>query len=331
MTASLVTGGSGFIGSHLVAALAERGERVRILDIAEPVDPPAGVEFRRGSILDAGAVASALTGMDRLYHLAALPQLWCRDNALFDRVNAEGTEIVLAAAERAGLSRIVHCSTEAVLIGRHRIERVDEAAAPGLDAMAGPYCRSKFRAEQAALAAAARGLPVVVVNPTAPIGPGDRGPTPPTAMLRLFLGGGPRLILDCVLNLVDVRDAALGHILAAERGRVGERYILGGADIRLAELAAHLDRLAGRAPIRRHFVPGGVALAAARVEEWLSDHVTGRPPTAPLTGVRLALAGGGFSSAKAAAELGYQPRPLDVSLRDAASWLMPGRCPSRLC
>ena len=196
-------------------------------------------------------------------------------------------------------------------------ERLDEHADPGLEALAGPYCRSKYLAEQDALAAAARGLPVVVVNPTAPIGPGDRLPTPPNAMLRLFRRGGPRLILDCVLNLVDVRDVAQGMILAAERGRVGERYILGGTDIGLGDLAERIDRLCGRVPLRRHSVPPALALAAARVEEWLSDHVTRRPPTASVTGVRLALGGGGFDSGKAMRELGYTVRPLEASLRAA--------------
>ncbi|MDQ2104689.1 NAD-dependent epimerase/dehydratase family protein [Azospirillum isscasi] len=323
MGITLVTGGSGFIGGHLVAALAARGERVRILDRQDPPDPlPPGVEFRRGSILDEAAVARALDGVERVYHLAAVALLWDRDPAVFDRVNRQGTRVLLDAAARApGLRRFIHCSTEAVMIGhpppRRLPPRLNEDADPGLEALAGPYCRSKYRAEQDALAAAARGLPVVVVNPTAPIGPGDRLPTPPNAMLRLFRGGGPRLILDCVLNLVDVRDVAQGMILAAERGRIGERYILGGTDIALGDLARRIDRLCGREPVRRRPVPPALALAAARVEEWLSDHVTRRPPTASVTGVRLALGGGGFDSGKAMRELGYTVRPLEASLREA--------------
>jgi len=204
---------------------------------------------------------------------------------------------------------------------RHSDDARDESAILSLAEMAGPYCRSKLLAEQAALAAARRGLPVVVVNPTAVIGPGDRTGTPPSAMLRLFMPGGPRLILDCTLNFVDVRDVADGILLAAEAGRTGERYTLGGTNIRLSDLAARIDRLAGRPPRTRYGIPGLLALAAAHVDEWWSDHVSGRPPTAPVTGVRLAIAGGGFDCSKAVAELGYAPRPFDESLADALAWL----------
>ncbi|MBP2314823.1 NAD-dependent epimerase/dehydratase family protein [Azospirillum soli] len=317
MATALVTGGSGFIGGHLVAALTARGERVRILDVCEPANAPPGVEFRHGSILDPEAAARAMEGVEQVFHLAAHAQLWLPDPADFDRVNREGTRIVLDAARRVGVRRFLHCSTEAVLVGAPPARRLDESADPGIEDLAGPYCRSKWLAEREALAAARDGLPVVVVNPTAPIGPGDRTPTPPTAMLRLFQAGGPRLILDCTLNLVDVRDVAAGMLLVAERGRVGERYLLGGTDIRLAELAARIDRLMGRPVAKRYAVPGGVALVAARVEEWLSDHVTRRPPHAPVTGVRLALGAGGFDSGKAMRELGYRTRPLEETLADA--------------
>ncbi|CAO3424870.1 NAD-dependent epimerase/dehydratase family protein [Azospirillum doebereinerae] len=319
MGLSLVTGGSGFIGSHLVAALVERGERVRILDVTLPNAPPPGVTVLHGSVLDREAVANACEGVSRVFHLAAVAQLWQRDPSVFESVNRDGTRIVLAAAEKAGVSRFVHCSTESVL---NRGASADERSDSGLATMAGPYCRSKYLAEREALAAAAKGMPVVVVNPTAPIGPGDRTPTPPTAMLRLFLGGGPRLILECTLNLVHVRDVADGMILAAERGVVGERYILGGSDVRLSDLAARLDRLAGRDPRRRWTIPGRLALAAAMLDEWVSDHLTHRPPRAPATGVRLALAAGRVDSTKAIRTLGYSPRSLGDTLTDTVGWLM---------
>lgn len=321
MGLSLVTGGSGFIGGHLVAALTERGERVRILDVAAPDAPPPGVTVISGSVLDRDSVARAVDGTDRVFHLAATAQLWHRDWSVFERINLGGTRTVLEAAAQAGVRRFVHCSTESVLHAGRGRRPVDERSDPGLEAMAGPYCRSKYLAEKEALAAAAAGLPVVVVNPTAPIGPGDRAPTPPTAMLRLFLRGGPRLILDCTLNLVHVRDVADGMILAAERGAVGERYILGGSDVRLADLAARIDRLAGRRPRRRWTVPGPLALAAATVDEWISDHLSHRPPRAPVTGVRLALAATGVDGGKAAREIGFRARPLDDALADAVAWL----------
>lgn len=318
MEPSLVTGGSGFIGSHLVEALVGRGERVRILDTAPPRELLPNATFLHGSVLDHEAAARACDGVRQVFHLAAMAQLWHRDPSVFDAVNHGGTRIMLAAAAKAGVRRFVHCSTESVLNGR---EAVDDGFNPGLEAMAGPYCRSKYLAEREALAAARR-MPVVIVNPTAPIGPGDHTPTPPTAMLRLLLNGGPRLILNCNLNLVDVRDVAAGMILAAERGVVGERYILGGKNLTLSDLASRIDRLAGRRCRRRWPIPGRLALAAAMLEEWMSDHITHRPPYAPATGVRLAIAAGFVDSTKAMRELGYNPRPLDNTLADAVAWLM---------
>ncbi|MFP5517599.1 MAG: NAD-dependent epimerase/dehydratase family protein [Alphaproteobacteria bacterium] len=318
MEPSLVTGGSGFIGSHLVAALVERGEHVRILDTALPRDLLPNVTFLHGSVLDQETVARACDGVRQVFHLAATAQLWHRDPSVFDAVNHGGTRTVLAAAAKAGVRRFVHCSTESVLNGR---EPVDDDSNPRIETMAGPYCRSKYLAEREALAAARR-MPVVIVNPTAPIGPGDHTPTPPTAMLRLFLNGGPRLILNCNLNLVDVRDVAGGMILAAERGAVGERYILGGNNLTLSDLAHRIDRLAGRRCRRRWPIPGRLALAAAMLEEWMSDHITHRPPRAPATGVRLAIAAGFVDSTKAMRELGYHPRSLDNALADAVAWLM---------
>ena len=326
MALSLVTGGSGFIGNHLVALLAARGERVRILDTCAPAVLPPGVEMMRGSILDPAAVDAALDGVRVLYHVAGLPQLWLPDKTAFDRVNRQGSECVLARAAGHRLERIVHCSTEAVLVGHRPASPISETVGLSLADMAGPYCRSKFRAEQAALAAAAAGQPVVVANPTAVIGPGEgmsdrNGPAPPMAMLALFLRGGPRLILDCTLNLVDVRDVAAGLALAAEHGVPGERYLIGGTNIRLSELTRRLDRLAGRKPRKRWSIPGGLALAFAHLDEWVSDHVSGRPPTAPVTGVRLAIASGRFDTGKAVSQLRFQARPFAETLADTVAWL----------
>lgn len=323
MPSCLITGGCGFIGRHLVRLLLARGERVRVLDLADgPAEEHPAVELIRASTLDSAAVERALRGIDRLYHLAAVPHLWSADKGQFERVNHRGTEVVLTAAARADLERIVHCSTYAVLVGRRRLsgQAVDETALLGSDDMAGPYCRSKCRAEHAALAAARRGLPVVVVNPTAVLGPGDDNLTPPTEMLRLLLNGGPGFFLDCPLNFVDVRDVALGHLLAAERGRIGERYLLGGTNLTMRQLLALLSGLTGL-PMPRRAIPPWVALAVAHVSETLADHVTHRPPTAPLTGVRLALQSAAVDAGKAARELGLAPRPLAETLADAIGWL----------
>jgi dihydroflavonol-4-reductase len=317
---SLVTGGGGFIGRHLVTLLRDRGETVRVLDIADIPDPPEGVEVIRGSILDEARVAGALKGMDRLYHVAANPNLWAADPSGFLETNHRGTEIVLAAAARADLERIVHTSTESILKSYRRPnpEMVDETVAWTVDDMPGPYCRSKFLAEQAALRAAAGGLPVVIVNPTMPIGPGDLNQTPPTRMLLGFLTGKTPAFLECRFNLVDARDVAQGHVLAADKGRIGERYILGGTNLRMSELLSELASLTGIAMPRRR-LPYPVALGFAVLSETWAN-ITKKPPVAPITGVRLAHTPMLFSSSKAIAALGLPQTPLRTTLTDAIDW-----------
>ena len=319
---NLVTGGGGFIGRHLVRLLVERGEAVRVLDIAGAEGLPATVDVMQGSVLDAAALDRALAGVDRLYHLAANPNLWNRDHGVFARTNHEGTRQVLAAVTRSRVSRVVYTSTESVLKscrvstrdGR-RAGPADETVALDPQDMPGPYCRSKFLAEQEALAAARSGLPVVVVNPTMPIGPGDVHLTPPTRMLLGFLNGSTPAYLDCAFNLVDVRDAALGHLLAAERGRTGERYILGGTNIGMAALLQFLAEVTGLA-MPQWRVPYGVAIIVAVVEEGIAA-LTGRTPTAPLTGVRLARTPSVFDCSKAIERLGLPQTPLRTSVVDA--------------
>ncbi|MCC6891083.1 MAG: NAD-dependent epimerase/dehydratase family protein [Hyphomicrobiales bacterium] len=319
----LVTGGSGFIGSHLVAALVGRGGRVRVLDLIAPEIPTAEVEFIPGSILDDSALARAMAGVRRVYHLAGIAQLWTRDRADFNRINTAGTTAVVRAALSAGVERIVHCSTEAILLpqrGRGAATLVDESVQATMADMPGPYTRSKLAAEQGVLDAARAGADAVVVNPTVPIGPGDRNRTPPAAMLAMFINGGTPAYLDCVLNLVDVRDVAAGMVLAGQHGRRGERYILGGENVALGDLLQRLERVAGRSMPKRR-VPGWLALASAAVAERIADW-TGRPPAATREGVRLALRSQPFDSRKARDELGYVPRPLDAALADAVAWLM---------
>jgi dihydroflavonol-4-reductase len=319
---SVVTGGSGFIGRHLVRLLAEKGHALRVLDlVASPgLDPRA--EFFQGSILDAALVRRVLTDADYVFHLAANPDLWAPDKRTFHETNYVGTCVVLEEAERAHLRRFVHCSTESILKGVRNGGRAlaNESVSRTVADMPGPYCRSKFLAERAALAAAGRGLPVVIVNPTLPIGPGDLRLTPPTRMLLDFVNGENPAYLDFATNMIDVRDAALGHWLAAERGRVSERYILGGENVRLSQVLAMLSDLTGlRMPRLR--VPYALALAAAAISELMADFVTRRPPKAPLTGVRLAGTSMTFDCARAEQELGLQPRPIRRALADAVVWL----------
>ncbi|MFQ5954107.1 MAG: NAD-dependent epimerase/dehydratase family protein [Kiloniellales bacterium] len=330
---NLVTGGAGFIGSHLVRLLAESGERVRILDIADPGPVAPGVEVIRGSITDAETVRRSLIGVDRLYHLAANPELWTRDPLDYVRVNIEGTRIVLDEAARRDLERIVFTSTESVLKS-HRQAHVngssDGSAELSLDDMAGPYCRSKFLAERLAFAAIERGQPIVVVNPTMPVGPGDHHMTPPMQMLLRFLEGKAPAYLESEFNLIHVRDAAVGHVLAADKGRIGERYVLGAENLKLSEVIAILGEISGL-PMPRHRIPYWLAITTATISELISDRITGRPPVAPVTGVRLAATSLSFDCSKAVRELGLPQTPARQALAEAFEWFVrEGRLKRRL-
>lgn len=319
---SLVTGGLGFIGRHLVALLRERGEQVRVLDLQAPDREAAGDEYLTGSVTDAALLREAVRGVDTVYHLAAPAELWAAGRAAFEPVHRMGTRNVLDAAAAEGVARVVHCSTESVLKrrGGSRVPaRVDESLRLTERQMCGAYCRGKLLAENEALRAARRGLPVVVVNPSIPVGPGDRLLTPPTRMILGFLNGRYPAFLDCLLNLVDVRDVALGHVLAAERGRCGERYLLSHVNLRLSALLALLETMSGL-PMPRRRIPYGVAWGISAAGELLARHVTRRPPAAPLTGVRLARSATLFDNGKARHELGLTFRPLPESLADALAW-----------
>ena len=321
MAKSLVTGGSGFIGRHLVSALLERGDTLRIFDEYAPPATAANVEFHRGSIDDRPALLAALDGVDRVFHLAGIAHLWTPNPADFDRVNRAGTETLLSAAAESGIGRIVHCSTESILMPPQCADKpIDENISLQLSDMAGPYTRSKFAGEQRARAAARAGLPVVIVNPTVPLGAGDHRITPPTALLARFIEGGRSASLECTLNLVDVRDVAEGMILAAEHGRIGERYILGGQNLSMRELAVLIGRFTGKAanPI---WIPPWLALSAGLIGEWLANHLTHSTPAATAEGVRLALRSSPLDIGKARRELGYAPRPIEPALARALEWL----------
>lgn len=316
---ALVTGGAGFIGQHVVAALAARGARVRVLDLAEPRGLPDSAEVLRGSVLDGDLLARAMKGCDWIFHLAAIPHLWIRNKRDYLQVNLEGTRAVLATAAALGVKRFVHTSTEAVLAGTADAElRVDGTVPPRLADMPGAYSRSKLLAEEAVLAAAAAGLPTLVVSPTAPLGPGDAALTPPTRLLLDLLNGRLPAYLDCMLNLADVRDIAEGHVLAAEQGTVGMRYLLGGENLRFSALAARLAAMTGLAMPRRR-IPWWLAWASAAIGETLADHVTHKAPAASLNGVRLVRRPLLFDSRLARGTLGWHTRPLAQTLADAVA------------
>jgi len=318
---SLVTGGGGFIGSHLVKQLLEQGETVRVLELPD-VHLSSEVEVVRGSICDASTVRKALNGVQRLYHLAANSNLWANDKCEFQRVNLEGTRTILTEAAKHDLEKIVYTSTESILTGStNKNVSVDAEAQLMVNEMPGPYCRSKFLAEQAAFKAAHDGLPVVIVAPTLPIGPGDNRLTPPTRMILDFINGGIPAYLNCGLNMVDVRDVARGHILAAKHGRPGERYILGHENLFLSELLHRIEEITGLS-MPKFRVSYLVALVVSAFCEFIADHITHRPPMAPMNGVRLSRRPMFFNSDKAVQELGFLQTPIRLALADEIKWLI---------
>jgi len=319
----LVTGGTGFVGANLVRELVALGAGVRVLarrgsDRRALTGVP--VEFVEGDLLDRPSLARAARGTDMLYHVAADYRLWVREPAELHRVNVEGTRAVLEAAGEAGVRRIVYTSTVGALgIPRDGSLGTEDTPVTLAD-MVGPYKSSKFLAERIAVELAQRGLPVVIVNPSAPIGPWDVKPTPTGKMIVDFMRGRMFATLDTGLNIVHVRDVARGHVLAAERGRVGERYILGHArgNLSLTEIGRVLGELTGR-PAPRLRVPYAVAWCGAACTEAVA-RLTGRPPAVPLTAVRMARKRMYFSPAKAVRELGLPQTDPRQALHDAVRW-----------
>jgi len=318
----LVTGASGFVGWHVARQLLERGERVRAL-VRDPVRSAQalaelpGVDTVPGDLRDEGSLASAVAGCGIVYHVAADYRLWAPRPEEMYRSNVDGTRSLLAAARKAGVERCVYTSTVGC-IGMRNGEVGSEDTPAGLEEMQGPYKRSKFLAEQVAIEFAREGFPVVIVNPTAPLGDHDFRPTPTGKIVVDFLRGAMPAYLDTGLNVVYVGDVAAGHLLACERGRMGERYILGGENLTLQQIFGKLEEVTGmRAPRVR--IPYAVAYAAGVASTgWAA--VTGKEPRAPLDGVRMARKKMWVRHDKAARELGYSARPAVEALRRAAEW-----------
>jgi len=318
---ALVTGGTGFVGANVVRELLAQGRAVRVL--ARPGSDRraiAGldVEIGEGDLLDPASLRRAVKGVNSVFHVAADYRLWARHPEELHRVNVGGTRAVLEAAGEAGVSRVVYTSTVGALGIPGDGTPGTEATPVSLRDMVGPYKASKFLAEQVALGFAHQGLPVVVVNPSAPVGPWDVKPTPTGRMVVDFLEGKMVATLDTGLNLVHVRDVARGHLLAAERGKIGEKYILGNRNISLAEIGVLLSEIAGIRPPRLR-IPYWVAWSAALSMEAVA-RVTGAPPRVPLTAVRMAKKRMYFSPARAVRELGLPQTDVRDALRDAAEW-----------
>ncbi len=285
-----------------VRALCRPGSTVRQLD----------VEQVSGDLRDPASLKRAAQGCSRVFHIAADYRLWSKNpQDLYDS-NVEGTRHLLAAAKDA--ERIVYTST----VGCIAMPHGDESSPVTINEMTGHYKRSKWLAEQVALDAARAGLPVVIVNPTAPIGDHDTKPTPTGKIIVDFVAGRLPAFVDTGLNLVDARDVALGHLLAAEKGRVGERYILGCENLTLEQILTRLSPMANR-PAPRVKLPYAVAYAAGFVTTAWAN-LTGQQPVAPMEGVKMARKKMFVSHAKAARELGYAPNPVDAALQRAVTW-----------
>jgi dihydroflavonol-4-reductase len=319
---TVVTGGTGFVGAAVVRAALDRGHRVRVL--ARPgadrrllADRP--VEWAEGDLTDPASLARCLSGCGLLLHVAAFYSLWARDRRLFYDINVEGTRRILQAAAEAGVARVVYTSTVGALGIPLDGTPGTEATPVAVTDMVGDYKRSKFLAEAVARDFARQGLPVTIVNPSTPVGPGDLKPTPTGQMIVDFLRGKMWASLDTGLNLADVDDVAAGHLLAAERGRPGERYILGGRNLILQEIFAILGRLSGIRPPRFQ-VSAGLILPLAHLTEWLADHVTGRPPLVAVDAVRMAKKRMFFDGSRAVRELGLPQSPVEDALGRAVAW-----------
>jgi dihydroflavonol-4-reductase len=313
----LVTGATGFVGWHVAKRLIDRGEKVRLL-VRDPKRlRELEAETVVGDLRSPEAMRNAVVGCSVVYHVAADYRLWAKRSEELYQSNVEGTRNLLEAARQSGVERVVYTSTVGC-IGIPKDRPGDEQTPVHLNDMTGSYKRSKFLAEQVALEFSRSGFPVVIVNPTAPVGDHDFKPTPTGKIVVDFLKRKLPAYVDTGLNVVDVRDTAEGHLLACGKGIPGERYILGGENLTLRQIFEKLEVISGlkapsvRLPYSAAYVVGLVSTAWAKV--------TGIEPVAPIDAVRMAKKKMWVSQAKAAGELGFQPGPADAALRRAVDW-----------
>jgi dihydroflavonol-4-reductase len=318
---TLVTGATGFVGSHVARQLVAAGDAVRVLVRASSnlaVLENLQVEPVEGDLRDGASLERALRGVRRVYHVAADYRLWTPKPAEIYESNVEGTRRLLAAAHRAGVERIVYTSTVATIAVPRHGALPNEGTQATVAEMIGHYKRSKFLAEQVAVEAARGGVPVVIVNPTAPVGPGDWKPTPTGRIILDFLQGKMPAYVDTGLNVAAVEDVAAGHLLAAEKGRIGERYILGARNMTLKQILDALAAITGR-PAPRVRLPHAIALVAGYADEFYS-RLTGREPQIPVEGVKMSRHKMFVESDKATRELGYKPGKVEAALERAVRW-----------
>ncbi|WP_152045781.1 hopanoid-associated sugar epimerase [Aureimonas psammosilenae] len=318
----LVTGASGFLGSAIARTFAREGFAVRAL--VRGTSPRTnldveGLQTVTGDLTDAASLAQAIRGARYLVHAAADYRLWAKEPSELYRSNVEGTRLLMQAALEEGVQRVVYTSSVAVLAPpREAGRRSTETDGLSVENAIGAYKRSKVLAEEVVRDFAGRGLPVVIVNPSTPIGPRDVKPTPTGRVIVEAASGRMPAFVDTGLNLAHVDDVAEGHLLALRRGRIGERYILGGEDVALSDMLAEIARQLGRKPPTVRLPVGAVMPLAALAEGWA--RVTGKPPFVSFDALRMARYRMFFDDAKARRELGYTSRPYSEAIADALSW-----------
>lgn len=324
MAVTVVTGGTGFVGSHLVRMLCERGASVRLLvRSTSRLDVLSGLTFETviGDLRDADSLNALCADCSVLYHVAADYRLWARDSRELYESNVDGTANLLHAAQECGVRRVVYTSTVGCLGNPGNGVPGSEDTPVQLSDMAGNYKRSKFLAEQVAMDYSSRGLDVVVVNPSTPVGPADHKPSPTGQIIVDFLNGRIPAYVNTGLNLIDVRDVAIGHILAAERGRTGERYILGCQNLTLAEILAMIAKVTGRkAPTIR--IPYALAYTVGAISTAIAELLTHRPPAVSLESVKMSRKTMFYMQDKAVRELGLPQSPVQDAISDAVNWYM---------
>jgi dihydroflavonol-4-reductase len=317
----LVTGATGFIGGAVVRALVHRGIDVRVLARAgADLQNLEGLTVERveGDLRDQASLRKSLVGCRQLYHVAAHYALWAKDPAIFYDVNVTGTKNLLEAARDVGTERIVYCSTIGAIGLPPGGGLGTEETPVSLEQMAGHYKRSKYLAEQEVFTLAKAGLPVVIVNPSAPVGASDVKPTPTGQVIVDFMKGRMPAYIETGMNIVDVDDVATGHLLAMEKGRIGERYILGNKNLMLREVFEILSRLTGiNAPSIK--LPRLAILPLAYLNLWMAN-ITGHPPRIPLEGVKMAKYKMHYDCSKAIRELGIPQTAPEVALEKAVRW-----------
>ena len=318
---ALVTGATGFVGGAVARALVHRGIEVRVIARAgADLQNLQGLTVERveGDLRNQDSLCHALTGCRQLYHIAAHYALWAKDPSIFYDVNVTGTKTLLEAARDVGTERIVYCSTIGAIGIPPEGGLGTEETPVVFEQMAGHYKRSKYLAEQEVLKLARAGLPVVIVNPSAPVGIGDVKPTPTGQVIVDFMKGRMPAYIETGMNIVDVDDVAIGHLLAMEKGRIGERYILGSANLMLREVFEILSRLTGiNAPSIK--LPRLAILPLAYLNLWMAN-ITGHPPRIPLEGVKMAKYKMHYDCSKAIRELGIPQTPPEVALEKAVRW-----------